>query len=681
MIEALLNLPTYIGVFAINILNMFVAAIAGLCGLIMSLGLKMMDVSIDHFILNMKKWVEIGLTMDSGGIITNPGVIQNGWNIVSNIANMVFIFALLFVAIATIIGMNYKQYLVTIVIAAILVNFSLVATKVLVDLSNVTAVSFYNETVLLAKNHPTTPANTVGAFIKDRLDIDTKFNENNANRIDFSDDTDWDTWRDEDGNPESDSHKALREAIDRIVSNFMKIFFYIIAAYVFYSAALLIITRFIVIIFLMILSPVAFASIPLPQMKSLVFNRWWGSLKNQLLIAPVFFFFFYLVIMIIGTPFPSFETATFSAAFASILSFMIIIGLLLFALQASKELSDSTSNMLTGYLKKGVQRTGAAVGRQAGGKIGQKIASSGALSKLALNKNSKMAQFAGRNMMRLGNTMHGTSWGSGKDGLKAQQETQRKRVSALDVQAAGTFGQKKKAAEKRQKEMESLRKESIDREKKLSAKKLKQGFLDKKEGKEFEKLTGKKTREKRESLLDKSEELRKKAKSFGKTSETLSLNLESMSKQTKPFVKQVEKGHEEGWKTANKEENSKAAKKAREERAGEEYKVAKEVETALEEAIAGNKDKDILKQLKRLNKNHLKLIPKKHLEHPLVAPSLSEGQLKSILKETSPGTAEKMGGAIKEAASDKSNPVQANAKDLVKQIKRINGSDRNDDKA
>ncbi|MCK5027031.1 MAG: hypothetical protein KAS07_01290 [Candidatus Pacebacteria bacterium] len=686
IVDAILNLPTYLGIFVLSILNMFVASIAWLCGMLMSLGLNLMEVSIDHFVVNMKQWIEIGLTTNASGVVTNPGVIQNGWNIVGNVANMIFIFALLFVAIATIVGLNYKRYLMTIVIAAVLVNFSLVTTKALVDLSNVAAIGFYNSTATLAASTTipnllgggTHPA-SVGEFIKKQLDFDTKFSTTSPDRINFSNPN---------KPPPNSAAAKLQNVIDRIVTNFMKIFFHIVAAYVFYSITLLLITRFIVIVFLMILSPVAFASFPLPQMKSLIFSRWWGSLKNQLLIAPVFFFFFYIVIMMIDKfPSSSFQTSTFSASYSSILSFMIIIGLLIFALQASKELSDSTSNAITGMMRKGVSRTGAAagrqVGRQVGGRIGKTVAGGSLATKLAANKNSKISQFAGRNMMRLGNTMEASSWGSGKGSFKSQNEERGKRNQKLNVQTHDNIN----AAYKREKK----KKDYALGEKELIKKKMKANLggtaLTKEEEEKHQELFAKTKGGKKKLKKSVAKRIRnigsleKEEERLSVMKESYEKNLKEKSKQTSafsaaPVFGTKEKAYKDAHEEITKKETSAAAKEAREKKKGEEYKGAKEVEAKLEKAIAGDKGVEVLKELQKMNKNQIKIVKHDLLKHKSVAPYLSRNQLKEVSKDSSQKEINDMHKAIKEVAKDLKNPAQANAQRLVDHIKRQNGPKR-----
>ena len=63
--------------------------------------------------------------------------------------------------------MNYKRYLVPIVVAAVLVNFSLVLTKMTIDVSNVAAISFYDTAKTVAGGSP-------ADYIEQSLDIDTR---------------------------------------------------------------------------------------------------------------------------------------------------------------------------------------------------------------------------------------------------------------------------------------------------------------------------------------------------------------------------------------------------------------------------------------------------------------------------------------------------------------------------
>lgn len=68
------------------------------------------------------------------------------WSAVRDLANMAFIFILLWISIATILrvrGSQAKDILVKLIIVALLVNFSLFVTRVIVDVGNMFSMFFY----------------------------------------------------------------------------------------------------------------------------------------------------------------------------------------------------------------------------------------------------------------------------------------------------------------------------------------------------------------------------------------------------------------------------------------------------------------------------------------------------------------------------------------------------------
>ena len=74
--------------------------------------------------------------------------ITEGWGLMRDITNMVFIFAMLYIAIATILqlgaGRNTKALIMNIVLVALFVNFSLFLAQVVIDGANLLAIEFYS---------------------------------------------------------------------------------------------------------------------------------------------------------------------------------------------------------------------------------------------------------------------------------------------------------------------------------------------------------------------------------------------------------------------------------------------------------------------------------------------------------------------------------------------------------
>ena len=73
--------------------------------------------------------------------------VDRGWTAFRDVANMAFIFIMLYIAIGTMLrlgGVQWKRNLASVIVVALLINFSLFFTKVIIDASNVLAIHFFN---------------------------------------------------------------------------------------------------------------------------------------------------------------------------------------------------------------------------------------------------------------------------------------------------------------------------------------------------------------------------------------------------------------------------------------------------------------------------------------------------------------------------------------------------------
>ena len=87
----------------------------------------------------------------NSGIITG---INTAWSVFRDISNIIIIGMFTFIAIATILGnteYGYKKMLARVLIVAVLINFSLLFTKIIIDASNFTAVQIYTA---VSQNNP-----------------------------------------------------------------------------------------------------------------------------------------------------------------------------------------------------------------------------------------------------------------------------------------------------------------------------------------------------------------------------------------------------------------------------------------------------------------------------------------------------------------------------------------------
>jgi hypothetical protein len=268
--------------------------------------------------------------------------VEMAWKVFRDLINITFIFGLLWCAINTILDRgDYKKTLATIIIGALLVNFSLFFTKFIIDVSN-------NFTVVIYKSIDNGGETTLaGSFI-------TKLGLQNVASANF--------FRISSG----DSGSEVNLLAKIVMTGLLGAIIYAVVAFVFLIISLLLIVRFVMFIILMIKSPIAIGGGAFPQVQKMA-GDWWKDLADQAMFAPIFFLMLWVVLkfvnggLLISQKLTS-DTAgglnslggsngnieASSEGFASmILKFAIIIALLLIALTEAKKMSASGSEAIT----------------------------------------------------------------------------------------------------------------------------------------------------------------------------------------------------------------------------------------------------------------------------------------------------------------------------------------------
>ncbi|TSC58563.1 MAG: Uncharacterized protein Greene041679_96, partial [Parcubacteria group bacterium Greene0416_79] len=96
----------------------------------------------------------LNTTLNMSTLLASLPIVDIGWQVIRDIANIVFIFIALWSGISIIIGIGPERawgLLAHMVLVALFVNFSLFITKTVVDLSNVAALHFYDRIVVPEK--------------------------------------------------------------------------------------------------------------------------------------------------------------------------------------------------------------------------------------------------------------------------------------------------------------------------------------------------------------------------------------------------------------------------------------------------------------------------------------------------------------------------------------------------
>lgn len=222
--------------------NILVAVFTALSGLIF-------DKSIEFSILNIST------------LFGDNGPVNVLWVLVRDLTNVTFIFILLYTAISKILtgwGLKEKTTIIKIILAAIVINFSMVITKVLIDAGNYIAVALYD-----GIRHYSMVTSLSGLILKG-TGIMTFIN----------------------------SLYSIKAQTNVVVSLIFQIVAMGILAWTYFYTSILLIGRAVMLLFLTIISPIAFVGdiMPIPQIKS-VGDWWWKTLVEQIFLAPVLMFF------------------------------------------------------------------------------------------------------------------------------------------------------------------------------------------------------------------------------------------------------------------------------------------------------------------------------------------------------------------------------------------------------
>lgn len=285
--------------------------------------------------------------------IDKIGIIEQGYKMVLNLTNMIFIFILLYVAIGVILqfnASNVKKLLTHIIVAALLINFSLFMTKVIIDASNIFAMGFYNGIQTEVRDDETGKILSVGsisAAMMNGLRISSIFQSKDSiiTKVDES--------------------KGLNHLTITMVQ-FGGSALLLVTSFVYFAVAILFIMRFVTLLFYMIFSPVAFLGYVFPELEEYS-KKWWKGLQNQALFAPVFMFMIYLIASMISsgklweisggdfsgnaTLFDAFGSS-FMVAYPVMINYGILIAMMIGALITSKTMAKTGSDVGFKYAEK-----------------------------------------------------------------------------------------------------------------------------------------------------------------------------------------------------------------------------------------------------------------------------------------------------------------------------------------
>ncbi len=304
---------------------------------------------------------------------TNSPIVTLGWGITRDLANMFFILILLTIALATVLKIQsyaIKQLWWKVLVAAILINFSLVIAGFVIDFTQVLTAFFLNQI---------TGGGSFGT-ITTRLAASMQI-------INFYNPA----------TPTSMGQGIVQfgaSGIAAVVGIILTLVGLVVTVFVFGALAVFLIVRILYIWFLLIFAPIVWMLWVLPATQK-YFSQWWDSFINWTFFAPIYVFMIYLSLSIFdatgkfktglfptgnaawNTPTPGLTTVGMpQAIFQWILVIAMMFGALIVAQKFGVEGAAGARKILTGWGTDSKNWAGRQLRRQALG-VGAKEAAPG----------------------------------------------------------------------------------------------------------------------------------------------------------------------------------------------------------------------------------------------------------------------------------------------------------------
>lgn len=319
-----------------------------------------------QIIVRMAGWIfDVFLGLSISSAIYNNSFITSGWGFIRDLTNIGFIIALIYIAISTIVGSgsSWKKALPNIIIMALLINFSLFMTRVVIDGGNILSSVFYNQ-INIDNQDSSLISNTPGYVQERSISKGLIAGMGIQNML----------------SPEF--FNSVKQNVNKIqvviaLITILGIALNLALIWTFFMVAWTFLGRIVELWLAMIFSPLAFLSRAVPEIKGKLEGYGWdGWLKNLTSVAfmpAIFLFFVILIIKFATNPITdgilNTGTATDWTALivAILLKFMIIFILLNKAKTLAISLSGEAGKAIVGV---GKMIGGAAIGLAGGAAIG-----------------------------------------------------------------------------------------------------------------------------------------------------------------------------------------------------------------------------------------------------------------------------------------------------------------------
>lgn len=324
--------------------------------------------------------------------------VQTGWQLVRDISNIFFIVIMIWTGLMAVFNtsnVSYKKVIPALIINALIINFSLFATRVVIDISNITARIFYNQMVVKVNGDVQDPSKSVSGYKPISEAIVSSFNPQSifSNMV-LDDDqvgsgtkTEAEAPTNVDFNSNQSSSLIESSKFEKKSKEYAGYFALVTlvaiaisfaVAMMFWKTAFMFVGRVIGLYVAMIFSPFAFlsrGSIPLvSKIDGISYASWWKDLTQYALLAPIFVFFLYIINSFLNVEFfnkiglDQNAEGFFGKVMYVMIPMLIIYGLVTKAVGIAKRYSGYFGDLAQNFAVKATGVVGgAAIGLASGG--------------------------------------------------------------------------------------------------------------------------------------------------------------------------------------------------------------------------------------------------------------------------------------------------------------------------
>lgn len=265
-------------------------------------------------------------------------IVNIGWETVRNIANMFFILALIYIGVVTILRLgsgDYKKLIGWLILMALLVNFSLVIGRIVIQIADVATFNFLGNSNAIAQS--------LYDKVKGLVDIDL-----GANLAAMA--------------GAFGTSSATASQFNVTINIIFKVIMQAVTLIVFGAIVAFLFIRVVALWLLLILSPMAYALSAIPRFRNML-SSWWTQFMRYAFFTPIIAFFIYIVLEIgdsgaldgflkvgSGASDPSFKTNV-----QAIMASLVVLALLAFSLKVANRLSIHGAGAVVGRVQGAVR--------------------------------------------------------------------------------------------------------------------------------------------------------------------------------------------------------------------------------------------------------------------------------------------------------------------------------------